>query len=208
MFVFPYIFVVFPFGCEVKSSAGLVAPSLPTLFTHAANHPQATLASFALQTAPQVFTQENLATLFTGVMAPTGTVSQPVLIPITIPGQMSGQQGLALWNFPTTTLATIPGLAAAPPAGGMFKLPLANLQAAPVLNTALQTPVQAAPALQAIYQAQPAVQAPSCSTGHRTATGGATSPNNSTGPNSHGVQQRSQIRPSDTSYCPACKLHF
>ncbi|CAJ0917215.1 unnamed protein product, partial [Ranitomeya imitator] len=92
-------------------------------------------------------------------MAPTGTVSQPVLIPITIPGQMSGQQGLALWNFPTTTLATIPGLAAAPPAGGMFKLPLANLQAAPVLNTALQTPVQAAPALQAIYQAQPAVQA-------------------------------------------------
>ncbi|XP_069614724.1 POU domain, class 6, transcription factor 1 isoform X1 [Ranitomeya imitator] len=143
----------------VKSSAGLVAPSLPTLFTHAANHPQATLASFALQTAPQVFTQENLATLFTGVMAPTGTVSQPVLIPITIPGQMSGQQGLALWNFPTTTLATIPGLAAAPPAGGMFKLPLANLQAAPVLNTALQTPVQAAPALQAIYQAQPAVQA-------------------------------------------------
>ncbi|XP_073432835.1 POU domain, class 6, transcription factor 1 [Dendrobates tinctorius] len=143
----------------VKSSAGLVAPSVPTLFTHAANHPQATLASFALQTAPQVFTQENLATLFTGVMAPTGTVSQPVLIPITIPGQMTGQQGLALWNFPTATLATIPGLAAAPPAGGMFKLPLANLQAAPVLNTALQTPVQAAPALQTIYQTQPAVQA-------------------------------------------------
>ncbi|XP_073519338.1 POU domain, class 6, transcription factor 1 isoform X2 [Phyllobates terribilis] len=142
----------------VKSSAGLVAPSLPTLFTHAANHPQATLASFALQTAPQVLTQENLATLFTGVMAPTGTVSQPVLIPITIPGQMTGQQGLALWNFPTATLATIPGLAAAPPAGGMFKLPLANLQAS-VLNTALQTPVQAAPALQTVYQAQPAVQA-------------------------------------------------
>ncbi|XP_066440471.1 POU domain, class 6, transcription factor 1 isoform X2 [Eleutherodactylus coqui] len=142
----------------VKSTAGLIPPSLPTLFTHASNHPQATLASFALQTAPQVLTQENLATLFTGVMAPTGAVSQPVLIPITIPGQVAGQQGLAVWNFPTATLATIPGLAATPPAGGMFKLPLANLQAS-VLNTAIQTPVQAAPAIQTLYQAQPALQA-------------------------------------------------
>ncbi|XP_069828345.1 POU domain, class 6, transcription factor 1 isoform X2 [Dendropsophus ebraccatus] len=142
----------------VKSSAGLVSPSLPSLFTHASNHPQATLTSFAVQTAPQVLTQENLATLVTGVMAPTGAVSQPVLIPITIPGQMAGQQGLAVWNFPTATLATIPGLAATPPAGGMFKLPLANLQAS-VLNTALQTPVQAAPAIQTVFQAQPAVQA-------------------------------------------------
>ncbi|KAM3933008.1 POU domain, class 6, transcription factor 1 isoform 2-T2 [Leptodactylus fuscus] len=141
----------------VKSSAGLVPPSLPTLFTHAANHPQATLASFAVQAAPQVLTQENLATLVTGVM-PTGAVSQPVLIPITIPGQVAGQQGLAVWNFPTATLATIPGLATTPPAGGVFKLPLANLQAS-VLNTALQTPVQAASAIQTVYQAQPAVQA-------------------------------------------------
>ncbi|KAG9491633.1 hypothetical protein GDO78_000245 [Eleutherodactylus coqui] len=92
-------------------------------------------------------------------MAPTGAVSQPVLIPITIPGQVAGQQGLAVWNFPTATLATIPGLAATPPAGGMFKLPLANLQAASVLNTAIQTPVQAAPAIQTLYQAQPALQA-------------------------------------------------
>ncbi|XP_071990894.1 POU domain, class 6, transcription factor 1 isoform X1 [Engystomops pustulosus] len=143
----------------VKSSAGIVPPSMPTLFTPAASHPQATLASFALQAAPQVLTQENLATLVTGVMAPTGAVSQPVLIPITIPGQVAGQQGLAVWNFPTATLATIPGLAATPPAGGLFKLPLANLQAASVLNTALQTPIQAAPAIQTVYQAQPALQA-------------------------------------------------
>ncbi|XP_071990896.1 POU domain, class 6, transcription factor 1 isoform X2 [Engystomops pustulosus] len=142
----------------VKSSAGIVPPSMPTLFTPAASHPQATLASFALQAAPQVLTQENLATLVTGVMAPTGAVSQPVLIPITIPGQVAGQQGLAVWNFPTATLATIPGLAATPPAGGLFKLPLANLQAS-VLNTALQTPIQAAPAIQTVYQAQPALQA-------------------------------------------------
>lgn len=76
----------------------------------------------------QVLTQENLATLVTGVMAPTGAITQPVLIPISIPGQMAGQQGLAVWNFPTATLATLPGLAAAPTAGGLFKLPLANLQ--------------------------------------------------------------------------------
>ncbi|XP_040196774.1 POU domain, class 6, transcription factor 1 isoform X2 [Rana temporaria] len=142
----------------VKSSAGLVSPSFPALFTAASSQPQPTLASFALQAAPQVLTQENLATLFTGVMTPTGAVTQPLLIPISIPGQVAGQQGLAVWNFPTATLATLPGLAAAPPAGGLFKLPLTNLQAS-VLNTALQTPVQAAQAIQAVYQAQPAVQA-------------------------------------------------
>ncbi|XP_072263143.1 POU domain, class 6, transcription factor 1 isoform X2 [Pyxicephalus adspersus] len=145
----------------VKSSAGLVSASIPAIFTAAPNQPQPTLASFALQAAPQVLTQENLATLVTGVMAPTGAVTQPVLIPISIPGQMAGQQGLAVWNFPTATLATLPGLAAAPPAGGVFKLPLTNLQGlqASVLNTALQTPVQAAQAIQTVYQAQPAVQA-------------------------------------------------
>ncbi|XP_018417611.1 PREDICTED: POU domain, class 6, transcription factor 1 isoform X1 [Nanorana parkeri] len=143
----------------VKSSAGLVSPSFPAFFTAASSQPQPTFASFALQAAPQVLTQENLATLFTGVMAQTGAVTQPVLIPISMPGQVAGQQGLAVWNFPTATLATLPGLAAAPPAGGVFKLPFTNLQAASVLNTALQTPVQAAQAIQAVYQAQPAVQA-------------------------------------------------
>ncbi|XP_075055419.1 POU domain, class 6, transcription factor 1 isoform X2 [Mixophyes fleayi] len=142
----------------VKSSPGLVSPSIPTLFTHASNQPQPTFTSFALQTAPQVLTQENLATLVTGVMAPTGAVTQPVLIPITIPGQVAGQQGLAVWNFPTATLATLPGLTTAPTAGGMFKLPLTNLQAS-VLNTAIQTPLQAASAIQTVYQAQPTVQA-------------------------------------------------
>ncbi|XP_063808358.1 POU domain, class 6, transcription factor 1 isoform X2 [Pseudophryne corroboree] len=142
----------------VKSSAGLVSPSIPTLFTHAASQPQPTFTSFAVQAAPQVLTQENLTALFTGVMAPTGAVTQPVLIPFTIPGQMAGQQGLAVWNFPTATVATLPGLTAAAPAGGMFKLPLTNLQAS-VLNTAIQAPMQAASAIQTVYQAQPAVQA-------------------------------------------------
>ncbi|KAM8977244.1 POU domain, class 6, transcription factor 1 isoform 2-T2 [Pelodytes ibericus] len=143
----------------VKSSAAFVSPSIPTLFTHASSQPQPTLASFAMQAAPQVLTQENLATLLTGVMAPAGAVTQPVLIPISIASQMAGQQGLALWNFPTATVATLPGLTAAPSTGGVFKLPFTNLQAASVLNTALQTPVQAAQAIQTVYQAQAAVTA-------------------------------------------------
>ncbi|KAM4795030.1 POU domain, class 6, transcription factor 1 [Rhinophrynus dorsalis] len=142
----------------VKSTAGLVSPSIPTLFTHATSQPQPTLASFAVQAAPQVLTQENLATLVTGVMAPAGAVTQPVLIPISIGGQVAGQQGLALWNIPTATVATLPGLTAASSTGGVFKLPLTNLQAS-VLNTALQTPLQTAQAIQAVYQTQPAVQA-------------------------------------------------
>ncbi|XP_075447737.1 POU domain, class 6, transcription factor 1 isoform X2 [Ascaphus truei] len=142
----------------VKSSAGLVSPSFSTLYTHATSQPQPTFTSFAVQTAPQVLTQENLATLVTGVMAPAGAVTQPVLIPISIAGQVNGQQGLALWTFPTATLATLPGLTAAPPNGGVFKLPLTNLQAS-VLNTAIQTPMQAAQAFQTVYQAQPTLQA-------------------------------------------------
>ncbi|XP_068123486.1 POU domain, class 6, transcription factor 1 [Hyperolius riggenbachi] len=143
----------------VTSSTGFISPSFPALFTAATSQPQPTLASFAVQAAPQVLTQENLATLVTGLVAQAGAITQPLLIPITIPGQMAGQQGLAVWNFPTATLAALPGLTAAPPAGGMFKLPITNLQAASVLNTALQTPVQAAQAIQTVYQAQPAVQA-------------------------------------------------
>nr|XP_013798693.1 PREDICTED: POU domain, class 6, transcription factor 1 [Apteryx mantelli mantelli] len=90
----------------------------------------------------QVLTQENLATVVTGVMVPAGTVTQPLLIPISIAGQVAGQQGLAVWTFPTATVAALPGLTAASPTGGIFKPPIANLQAAAVLNTAIQAPVQ------------------------------------------------------------------
>ncbi|KAM4699381.1 POU domain, class 6, transcription factor 1 [Discoglossus pictus] len=153
-----------------KSTAGLISPSFQTLFTHASTQPQPTLASFAVQAAPQVLTQENLATLVTGVMAPAGAVTQPVLIPISIAGQVAGQQGLAVWTFPTATVATLPGLTAASPTGGVFKLPLTNLQAS-VLNTAIQTPLQAAQAIQTVYQAQPAMQAqPSLQTTVQTTT--------------------------------------
>lgn len=76
----------------------------------------------------QVLTQENLATVLTGVMVPAGAVTQPLLIPISIAGQVAGQQGLAVWTIPTATVAALPGLTSASPTGGIFKPPLAGLQ--------------------------------------------------------------------------------
>ncbi|XP_073738087.1 POU domain, class 6, transcription factor 1 isoform X2 [Callorhinus ursinus] len=133
----------------VKSLPGIPpspAPAVAT-FSQAPSQPQAsqTLAPLTVQAAPQVLTQENLATVLTGVMVPAGAVTQPLLIPISIAGQVAGQQGLAVWTIPTATVAALPGLTAASPTGGIFKPPLAGLQAAAVLNTALPTPVQAVP---------------------------------------------------------------
>ncbi|NXG38843.1 PO6F1 factor, partial [Dromaius novaehollandiae] len=48
-----------------------------------------------------------------------------------IAGQVAGQQGLAVWTFPTATVAALPGLTAASPTGGIFKPPIANLQGNP-----------------------------------------------------------------------------
>ncbi|XP_058414231.1 POU domain, class 6, transcription factor 1 isoform X2 [Diceros bicornis minor] len=131
------------------------APAVAT-FSQAPSQPQAsqTLTPLAVQAAPQVFTQENLATVLTGVVVPAGAVTQPLLIPISIAGQVAGQQGLAVWTIPTATVAALPGLTAASPTGAVFKPPLAGLQAA-VLNTALPAPVQAAPPVQASSPAQP-----------------------------------------------------
>ncbi|XP_078057121.1 POU domain, class 6, transcription factor 1 [Mustelus asterias] len=100
-------------------------------------------------TVSQVLTSENLATV---VMASTGSVplNQPLFIPLNMANQVTAQQGLVL-TIPTATLASLPGLATG--SGGILKLPLANLQAAPVLNPALQ-PTQ----LQQALQAQPTVQ--------------------------------------------------
>ncbi|XP_008588638.1 PREDICTED: POU domain, class 6, transcription factor 1 isoform X2 [Galeopterus variegatus] len=143
----------------VKSLPGIPpspAPAIAT-FSQAPSQPQAsqTLTPLAVQAAPQVLTQENLATVLTGVMVPAGAVTQPLLIPISIAGQVAGQQGLAVWTIPTATVAALPGLTAASPTGGIFKPPLAGLQAAAVLNTALPASVQAAPPIQASSPAQP-----------------------------------------------------
>ncbi|XP_027623947.1 POU domain, class 6, transcription factor 1 isoform X2 [Tupaia chinensis] len=147
-----------PAEATVKSLPGIPPSPAPTIatFSQAPSQPQTsqTLTPLAVQAAPQVLTQENLATVLTGVMVPAGAVTQPLLIPISIAGQVAGQQGLAVWTIPTATVAALPGLTAASPTGGIFKPPLAGLQAA-VLNTALPAPVQAAPPVQASSPAQP-----------------------------------------------------
>lgn len=76
----------------------------------------------------QVLTQESLATLMTGMMAQTGSLGQPLLIPLSMAGSIGGQGGLAVLTLPTTNVATLPGLAAASPAGNLLKLPFAGLQ--------------------------------------------------------------------------------
>ncbi|NXG58238.1 PO6F1 factor, partial [Hemiprocne comata] len=81
-----------------------------------------------------------------GVMVPAGTVTQPLLIPISIAGQVAGQQGLAVWTFPTATVAALPGLTAASPTGGIFKPPIANLQGN-WCSSALQPPLFLLPQL-------------------------------------------------------------
>ncbi|XP_029912472.1 POU domain, class 6, transcription factor 1 isoform X1 [Myripristis murdjan] len=116
-----------------------------------------------VQGCPQVLTQESLATLMTGMMAQTGSLGQPLLIPLSMAGSIGGQGGLAVLTLPTTNVATLPGLAAATPAGNLLKLPLAGLQAAatvlnsvqPQLQTAAQTVFQ--PQAASIQPMQPAV---------------------------------------------------
>ncbi|KAM6233464.1 POU domain, class 6, transcription factor 1 isoform 1-T2 [Porphyrio hochstetteri] len=150
-------------GGKAKPAAGASPSTVPSIstFSHATSQQPPTLAPLAVQAAPQVLTQENLATVVTGVMVPAGTVTQPLLIPISIAGQVAGQQGLAVWTFPTATVAALPGLTAASPSGGIFKPPIANLQAAAVLNTAIQASVQPAQPLQAAVQPRPPLQPPS-----------------------------------------------
>lgn len=64
----------------------------------------------------------------TGMMAQTGSLGQPILIPFSMAGSMGGQGGLAVLTIPTTNVATLPGFAAANTAGNFLKLPLAGFQ--------------------------------------------------------------------------------
>lgn len=75
-----------------------------------------------------MLTQESLATLMTGMMAQTGSLGQPLLIPLSMAGSIGGQGGLAVLTLPTTSVASLPGFAAANAAGNLFKLPFAGLQ--------------------------------------------------------------------------------
>ncbi|EPQ09602.1 POU domain, class 6, transcription factor 1 [Myotis brandtii] len=122
----------------VKSLPGIPSSPAPAVatFSQPPSQPQAsqTLTPLAIQAAPQV-------------RATPGSWTQS--------SQVAGQQGLAVWTIPTATVAALPGLTAASPTGGIFKPPLASLQAAAVLNTALPAPVQAAPPVQASSPVQP-----------------------------------------------------
>nr|XP_060618790.1 POU domain, class 6, transcription factor 1 isoform X1 [Anolis sagrei ordinatus] len=147
---------------EVKTLPEVAPAAIPGMlpFNQVTNQQTQTLTPVTVQAAPQVLTQENLATVVTGVMVPAGAVTQPLLIPISIAGQVASQQGLAVWTFPAATVAALPGLTAASPTGGIFKSPLANLQAAAVLNTAVQAPLQPSQPIQAqqTVQPRPAIQ--------------------------------------------------
>lgn len=61
-------------------------------------------------------------------MAQTGSLGQPLLIPLNMSGSIGGQGGLAVLTLPTTNVATLPGLAATNPAGNLIKLPFTGLQ--------------------------------------------------------------------------------
>ncbi|XP_029478238.1 POU domain, class 6, transcription factor 1 isoform X2 [Oncorhynchus nerka] len=112
------------------------------------SQPQATMPITvqSLQGCQQVLTQDGLATLMTGMMAQTGSLGQPLLIPLSMAGSMGGQ-GLAVLTFPTSNVATLPGLSAASQSGGLLKLPFAGLQ------TTVLNPVQTQ---QAVFQSQTA----------------------------------------------------
>ncbi|XP_050927335.1 POU domain, class 6, transcription factor 1 isoform X1 [Lates calcarifer] len=94
---------------------------------------QATMP-ITVQGCPQVLTQDSLATLMTGMMAQTGSLGQPLLIPLSMAGSIGGQGSLAVLTLPTTNVATLPGLTAANPAGNLLKLPFAGLQDCIPLN--------------------------------------------------------------------------
>lgn len=162
-------------GTDQGVCVGAASPAVQTLapvapISVALAQPQTTSLPITVQGCPQVLTQDGLATLMTGMMAQAGSLNQPLLIPLSMAGSMGGQGGLAVFTFPTTNVASLPGLAAATnPAGNLLKLPFTSLQAATVLNsvqpqlqTAAQTMFQpqAAATLQSVQAAFQQVTAP------------------------------------------------
>uniref|UniRef100_A0A3Q2XK68 POU domain protein n=1 Tax=Hippocampus comes TaxID=109280 RepID=A0A3Q2XK68_HIPCM len=79
---------------------------------------------------------QQLANAVGGAMsgAAAAAMNQPILIPFSAGGHLSGQQGLVL-SLPATNLQS---LVAAAAAGGIMTLPLHNVQATSTLNSQLQ----------------------------------------------------------------------
>ncbi|CAG03968.1 unnamed protein product, partial [Tetraodon nigroviridis] len=112
---------------EGNAREELARPGRATCSCVSLPQPQTTLP-ITIQGCPQVLSQESLATLMTGMMAQTGSLGQPLLIPLSVPGPIAGQGGVALLTLPTTNLASLPGFAATNVAGNLLKLPFAGLQ--------------------------------------------------------------------------------
>ncbi|XP_028308265.1 POU domain, class 6, transcription factor 1 isoform X2 [Gouania willdenowi] len=122
-------------GSQSGRRTDVPAPTLQTVSPAVSNsvsvsQPQAAIP-ISVQSCPQVLTQESLASLMTGMMAQTGSLGQPLLIPLSV----GNQGGLAVLTLPTTNVATLPAFAAANSAGNLLKLPFTGLQAATLLNS-------------------------------------------------------------------------
>ncbi|NXC11155.1 PO6F1 factor, partial [Orthonyx spaldingii] len=100
-------------GGEAAGKAKAASPT-PGPSSHAPSQPGVT--HLAVQAAPQVTAPEA-----------GGARGDPRGCPQRGGGQVTGQQALALVTIPTATLAALPGLTPAAPAGAIFKPPVANL---------------------------------------------------------------------------------
>ncbi|XP_061541563.1 POU domain, class 6, transcription factor 1 isoform X1 [Phycodurus eques] len=139
-------------GKQQATSGEVPAPTVQTLtptvpISVSLPQPPAATVPVTVQGCPQVLSQESLAALMTGMLAQTGSVAQPLLIPISMAGPIGGQGGLAVLTLPTTNVATLSGFSAsASQPTNLLKMPFAGLQGAMVLNSIqpqLQTSTQA-----------------------------------------------------------------
>ncbi|XP_077368889.1 POU domain, class 6, transcription factor 1-like isoform X2 [Festucalex cinctus] len=143
-------------GAAPPPAVQTLSPTVPVSVS--LQQPPAATLPVTVQGCPQVLSQESLATLMTGMLAQTGSLSQPLLIPISMAGSIGGQGGLAVLTLPTTNVATLSGLAAAATQPtNLLKLPFAGLQAATVLNS-VQPQLQ--PPASSIQPVQTALQQP------------------------------------------------
>ncbi|XP_041097565.1 POU domain, class 6, transcription factor 1 [Polyodon spathula] len=122
-------------GTAMAAPVELPSPVVQTVaMTSGLMTPAQAALPVTVQAGTQFLSPDSLAAVMTGMIAPGGAATQPFLIPLSMAGQMAGQQSLAVFTFPTATMATLPGLTAVTPAGGVLKLPFTGLQAATVLN--------------------------------------------------------------------------
>lgn len=92
-------------GPPNPGGVGLVsAPAVQTMppaVSLSLSHPQANMP-ITVQSCPQVLTQESLASLLTGMMAQTGSLGQPMLIPLSMAGSIGGGVSLSSRYPPLT----------------------------------------------------------------------------------------------------------